>query len=598
MKFSLNLIFTFFFFIRKKDFLRKETLKVLFICFIFFSTPFIHSQTIDSLITQKESVVYVGSEMDYPPYCMIDAQGDPEGFSVDLFKAVAKEMNLNIKFKTGVWSKLKEDLKEGSIDALPLVGRTPEREEIFDFTFPYLTMHGCILIRDDVTNISTLEDLIGKKVAVLKGDNSEEFVNRIKLNANISPTNSYYDAIKDLSESKYDAAIIQKIVALQILKELQITNLKIVVNPLFELKQKFCFAVTENNSDLLSKLNEGLAIVWNNGVFNTLYKKWFFSFETEKFKKLTIVVGGDDSYPPYEFIDETGKAAGYNIDLTKAIAKEIGLIVDIKLGSWSQIKSDLDEGKVDMVQGMFYSDERTKTYSFSQAHTSIGHVLVSRKGLRVDISKLIDSSIVVQSSDVLHEYLIDNGFRNIITVNSQEKALHLVSEGSFNYAFVNRLPALYWIKKNEWENLIINDQSILSSEYCYATLKENEKLIEMFTEGLKAIKETGEYRNITSKWFGVYDKDLYDYKNFLRYSIYLLLFLVILVIVIFIWSNTLRRQVRKRTKALNIEIDKGISKKNLLLSTNEKLAKAKEKAEEVKERLDFVLHGSDLGLEY
>ena len=39
-----------------------------------------------------------------------------------------------------------------------------------------------------------------------------------------------------------------------------------------EFKQVFCFAVTENNSSLLSLLNEGLAIISNNGIFDALYK--------------------------------------------------------------------------------------------------------------------------------------------------------------------------------------------------------------------------------------------------------------------------------------------------------------------------------------
>jgi ABC-type amino acid transport substrate-binding protein len=37
-----------------------------------------------------------------------------------------------------------------------------------------------------------------------------------------------------------------------------------------------------------------------------------------------IVVGGDYNYPPYEFIDEAGEPAGYNVDLTRAVAEVFG----------------------------------------------------------------------------------------------------------------------------------------------------------------------------------------------------------------------------------------------------------------------------------
>lgn len=48
-----------------------------------------------------------------------------------------------------------------------------------------------------------------------------------------------------------------------------------------------------------------------------------------------IRVGGDDSYPPYEFVDQDGNIAGYNVDMTRAIAEVMGIDVEITLDSWS-----------------------------------------------------------------------------------------------------------------------------------------------------------------------------------------------------------------------------------------------------------------------
>ena len=62
--------------------------------------------------------------------------------------------------------------------ALPLVGRTPEREAIYDFTFPYMTLFGAIVVRNDTSGIAGLDDLRGRSVAVMKGDNAEEFLRR------------------------------------------------------------------------------------------------------------------------------------------------------------------------------------------------------------------------------------------------------------------------------------------------------------------------------------------------------------------------------------------------------------------------------------
>ena len=73
-----------------------------------------------------------------------------------------------------------------------------------------------------------------------------------------------------------------------------------------------------------------------------------------------IIVGGNKDYPPYEFIDEDGKAAGYNVDLTKAIANIMGMKVEFRLGNWRDVRNALDSGEVDVLQGMSFSEGRSR----------------------------------------------------------------------------------------------------------------------------------------------------------------------------------------------------------------------------------------------
>jgi ABC-type amino acid transport substrate-binding protein len=83
----------------------------------------------------------IASEPDYPPFYIVDKNGKADGSSVDLFKAAAKVVDIEVDIKIGIWNQIKQDLAEGKIDALPLVGRTPEREPLYDFTLPYLILH-------------------------------------------------------------------------------------------------------------------------------------------------------------------------------------------------------------------------------------------------------------------------------------------------------------------------------------------------------------------------------------------------------------------------------------------------------------------------
>ena len=88
-----------------------------------------------------------------------------------------------------------------------------------------------------------------------------------------------------------------------------------------------------------------------------------------------IVVGDDLDYPPYAFINEEGDPDGFSIELIKAIGNVMELDVEVKLGTWSEVRSQLESGKIDAIAGMFYSKERLDAYDFTTKHTvSVGYI--------------------------------------------------------------------------------------------------------------------------------------------------------------------------------------------------------------------------------
>jgi len=63
--------------------------------------------------TLTESVITVGCELDYPPYEVVDSNGNADGFSIDLIKAIAAEMNLTLRFLVAPWNELRTKLERG-----------------------------------------------------------------------------------------------------------------------------------------------------------------------------------------------------------------------------------------------------------------------------------------------------------------------------------------------------------------------------------------------------------------------------------------------------------------------------------------------------
>ncbi len=237
-------------------------------------------------LNADETAIYKSAtELDYPPFSVTE-NGKADGFSVDLLKSVANEVDIQIDFKIDEWETIKNELKEGKLDILPLVSYNEERDKYFDFTVPYLVMHGNIFVRNNNTSITSEKDLKDKEIIVMKGDTAHEYAIKMNFTSKIILTKTYKEAFMLLSSGKYDAVLAQSVVGLKIINDLKLKNIKpltkinkeslthVKIN-LKGFEQKFSFAVKEGDKELLAKLNEGLAIIVENGEYQRIYDKWF-----------------------------------------------------------------------------------------------------------------------------------------------------------------------------------------------------------------------------------------------------------------------------------------------------------------------------------
>ena len=270
-----------------------------------------------------------------------------------------------------------------------------------------------------------------------------------------------------------------------------------------------------------------------------------------------IIVGGDRDYPPYEFLDKDNKPAGYNVELTRAIADVMGMKVEFRFGGWSEMRNALMSGSVDVLQGISYSEDRTKTISFSPPHTIINHAIFARKGTPQvnSIEELRGKEIVVFQDGIMHDYLKSLGFgKNLIMTDTPAGALRLLASGKHDYAVLAMLPGMYIIREHKLSNLVPVAKSISSQRYCYGVRKGNEELLARFNEGLAILKKTGKYQEIYDRWLGVLGPPKVAWEKVVWYAVMVLAPLLAILAGTVIWSRTLQKRVAQRTKELALEV--------------------------------------------
>jgi signal transduction histidine kinase/ABC-type amino acid transport substrate-binding protein len=266
--------------------------------------------------------------------------------------------------------------------------------------------------------------------------------------------------------------------------------------------------------------------------------------------RLKIVVGGDHTNPPYEYL-ENGNPTGFNIELIKAVGEVEGLDVKIQLGPWAEARHELGLGKVDALAGMYYSPERNQIVDFSVPHTQVTPAIFVRKGSNIrSFEDIKGKEIIVQKGDIIHDFLIhDRITPHIVPVTDPVDELELLASGKHDCAFMpSRLQGEYIIKSQKLTNIKVINSGQPPLHYCFAVRKGNRELVQRLDEGLNILRADGRYQQIYNKWFGVYEKR--NLTKILLYIVPPLLLFVALFVVSLIWSRTLQIKVRKRTEEL------------------------------------------------
>ncbi|MBF0552259.1 MAG: transporter substrate-binding domain-containing protein [Deltaproteobacteria bacterium] len=227
----------------------------------------------------------------YYPYTFVNRDGIPDGYSVDLVKAVTKVMGLEIDIHAGPWDQAMKALETGQIDLLPMMAYSKKRDKLFDFSIPHTISYDAVFVPKNHNTIKSIKDLMGKRVIVMKDDAAHQYlvskglitIDRLVL------TDSLVDALRLLAAGKGDAALMPKLVGLLNLKKLGLSNLEQSPVVVDDYTRPFSFAVRKGNKALLDRLSDGLSIIKATGEYDQIYSKWFGMAESSEKIMQTVI---------------------------------------------------------------------------------------------------------------------------------------------------------------------------------------------------------------------------------------------------------------------------------------------------------------------
>ena len=116
------------------------------------------------------TIVFV-SQTNYPPFEFVDpGTGARKGMMIELATWISTEFGFHADFTDAVFLEAQQDVLEGRADVLTSFFYSTERDRLFDFTDTVFDIPATIFVAADRPDITSLDDLRGKRIALPRGD--------------------------------------------------------------------------------------------------------------------------------------------------------------------------------------------------------------------------------------------------------------------------------------------------------------------------------------------------------------------------------------------------------------------------------------------
>ncbi len=231
---------------------------------------------------------------------------------------------------------------------------------------------------------------------------------------------------------------------------------------------------------------------------------------SEKENKKALIMGLDDTFAPMGFRDEKGELVGFDIDLSKEVAKRIGAEIQYQPIEWSMKETELNTGNIDMIwNGYTITKLRQEEVAFTNSYLSNSQIIITLSDSpAVKISDLEGLVVSTQAeSSALDAAKAKSGFvesikdGKLIEFSTNNEAFNDLEAGRSDAIVVDEVLARYYMNKNGQEKYKVLDEDLGPEEFAVGLRKDDTELLKQINEAFDSMRSDGTYDEIYSKWF-------------------------------------------------------------------------------------------------
>lgn len=214
-----------------------------------------------------------------------------------------------------------------------------------------------------------------------------------------------------------------------------------------------------------------------------------------------LIMSTNAAFPPYEMTDDNGKFIGIDVEVAEAIAKKLGLELEIDNMEFTAALEAAQKGKADMVMaGVTVDEDRLMVMDFSDSYAKgVQVVIVPENSSITKLEDLEGKKIGTQMGTTGYIYCSDDyGEESVVAYDNGITAVQALLKGQIDCVVIDNAPAQAFVKENA--GLKILDTEYAVEDYAIGFAKGNTALKDAVNKALAELIADGTVQKIVDKY--------------------------------------------------------------------------------------------------
>ncbi len=225
--------------------------------------------------------------------------------------------------------------------------------------------------------------------------------------------------------------------------------------------------------------------------------------------KTKLIVGFDNSYPPYGFLADDGSYTGFDIDMAKKVCEKLGWDVEFSPIDWSAKDALLEQGQINCIWNGFTIEGREGKYAFTDPYMVNRQVILVKSDSGIsDTGELAGKRVITQADSTAYDALtgdqkaLSDTFASLDTIADYNNAFMQLESGAVDAVACDLSIANYQLANNSGKFTQLADP--ISEDENYGVGFKNDsngkELAKEVTEAMRELAKEGYAKELCEKY--------------------------------------------------------------------------------------------------